>query len=442
MDSRATNPKIADIIESDFYVDDLLTGADSEQEAIHICTEVSNILKGGCFQLRKWQSNNQSIIDNLNEHTQSSTLRFCTEEKTLGLIWSNSIDCLMYETKQIARNNPVISKRIILSDIAKIFDPLGLLSPCIVFAKILLQKLWLTKLSWDDPVSKDIEKSWQQFQSELPHLNELQIPRHTICENPVFVELHCFADASQTAYGGCIYVRSIDSQQNPHIHLLCLKSKVAPLKTLTMPRLELCAALVVSRLAKRAYESLKVKSLKCTFWSDSTIVLGWLKMVPNQLKTFVSNRVAEIQLLTQNCDWKHVSSNQNPADLLSRGVMPGQIKSMPFWWNGPAFLAESSISESKFDIAAEHLPEVRNNPSVFVATEITSFPFETFSSLVRLKRTVAYILRFKHNSLHPEARLVNSLSVKEINDAFTVIIKFCKNNFIPVNGMIYLATRK
>lgn len=138
----------------------------------------------------------------------------------------------MYNVKE-SSNSRVISKRIILSECSKVFDPLGLVSPCVITIKMLLQSLWLEKLSWDDPVPYSMAILWNEFKAEMVCLNELRIERHVICRNPQYVEMHCFSDSSEKAYGSCIYLKSIDIESRVFVHLLTSKAKVAPLQSIT-----------------------------------------------------------------------------------------------------------------------------------------------------------------------------------------------------------------
>lgn len=156
-----------------------------------------------------------------------------------------------------------------------------------------------------------------------------------ICNNAVHVQLHGFADASKKAYGACVYLRSVDKQGIVSIHLLCSKSKVASLKTLTIPRLELCVALLLARLVNVVLTFLRLTIHEIYLWSDSTIVLSWLQTPETIMKIFVASRAAEILELNGNIVWKHVPSECNPADLISRDVCLSQIATETRWWHGP-----------------------------------------------------------------------------------------------------------
>lgn len=232
---------------------------------------------------------------------------------------------LMYKIN-VPLNSETCIKRLILSAIARIYDPLSLLCPCIILAKIIMQRLWRDKSAWDEALPSDLTLKWNEFIADISALETLRIPRHVCCPSPVTLEIHSFSDASEKAYGAAVYLRSIDELGNVYSKLLCSKSKVALIKTVTIPCLELCAAQMSAILVNKVKESLDVNITGIYYWCDSTIVLSWLKLEPCTLKTFVSNSVTDIQNLTCIADWHHVSSQDNPADMLSRGIKPGDLK--------------------------------------------------------------------------------------------------------------------
>ena len=236
-----------------------------------------------------------------------------------------------------------------------------------------------------------------------------------------------FSDASEKAFGACIFLKSTNLEGKHFINLLCAKTKVAPLKTKTLPRLELAGAAILANLAQKVTKSLRLNISKRVFWTDSTIVLGWLKQPPNRLKTFVSNRVAQIQELTSNDTWRHVSSKNNPADILSRGIMPNELKTSQLWWHGPAFLAgiESTWPCTHDNLSNVLLPDIKSTTNYFMSENDDDYIFNKVSKLNKLKRIVAWILRFVHNakSNSTKQKHCGSLSVDEINCAFSYLIK-------------------
>ncbi|XP_049886992.1 uncharacterized protein LOC126381571 [Pectinophora gossypiella] len=331
---------------NDFYVDDLITGSDDKSELSLLCTNVSQVCKSGCLPLRKWIFNSNEIANAvLGGQTSDSKCLSLGENigssKTLGLGWYNTSDEFHF-TSQINNKKTEVTKRLILSVVSQIYDPLGLLSPIVIVAKTLLQKLWLCKIGWDDLVPNDIKTCWDRFVNSLYNLQSIRVPRHVIGTDPFIIELHIFTDASEMAYGACAYIRTSSNDGRVTVHLLCSKCRVAPIKPISIPRLELCGALVGAKLQDKIVKSLRVTFDSIVFWTDSTIVLGWLNTSPQLLKTFVQNRVVEISELTDKAVWLHVNGKQNPADLLTRGKSLDELNGLSLWWKGPDFLHEKN----------------------------------------------------------------------------------------------------
>lgn len=349
------DPHISKILSHDLYMDDLLTGSDSEDNLAYIFSEVKRILNSACFPLHKFRTNCPQIF---NDSTEINSLNLCEQSSILGLLWAPDTDAITFSVNLDIKVDK-ITKRIILSNSCKVFDPLGLLSACTITLKILLQKLWKLKLNWDEPVPNDIKKVWQKLTIELNTLLTVSVPRHVLCLYPATCQLHCFVDASQEAYAACVYMRTQNQSNHVTVKLLCAKTRVAPLKTITIPRLELCAALLGARLVAKVREALRCTIHNIFYWSDSTITLGWIKTKPKTLKTFVCNRVNEINDLTDRNAWRHVPTTLNPADMASRGVNPSQLCSSVLWWEGPPFLMYEESQWPVNDYTTANLPEIK-----------------------------------------------------------------------------------
>ncbi|GBM20246.1 hypothetical protein AVEN_216664-1 [Araneus ventricosus] len=169
----------------------------------------------------------------------------------------------------------------------------------------------------------------------------------------------------ELAYGAVIYVKSINSYGGSEVKLLISKSRVAPLKFVTIPRLELCAAVLLSKLMRRVLRALKLEVSKTYFWTDSTIVLSWLEKECKDLKTFVANRISIIRTLTVAEQWNHVPSKQNPADLISRGMHPVKLQLCELWWS-PSFLLQPEMTkcrDSSIETNDLYIRELKSNPS-------------------------------------------------------------------------------
>ncbi|XP_043468116.1 uncharacterized protein LOC122502236 [Leptopilina heterotoma] len=429
-----SHPEVSKIIRESMYVDDLLYSVDSIEGAIKNCNDLSRILASAGFPLRKWFSNEKLIIEGLefaNQKLPCHTIDLGENDtiKTLGLSWFSSSDEFMYKIN-VSLDSETCTKRTILSAIARIYDPLGLLGPCIILAKIIMQKLWRDKSSWDEALPLALALKWNEFISDLSSLETLRIPRHVGCSSPVTLEIHSFSDASEKAYGAAVYVRSTDEFGIVHSKLLCAKSKVAPIKTITIPRLKLCAAQMLAKLVNKAKESFDVNITGTYYWCDSTIVLSWLKLEPCTLKTFVSNRVADIQNLTCITDWHHVSSQDNPADMLSRGMKLVDLKNSSLWWHGPTWMLENDLKFSNMEESSIKLPEIKSKTQVAtnVLMKMPIIQFERYSDLMKLKRIMSYIYRFINNCKETKTmRKTGSLSVEETNKAENSLVKIAQN---------------
>ncbi|XP_055603907.1 uncharacterized protein LOC129752139 [Uranotaenia lowii] len=200
-----------------------------------------------------------------------------------------------------------------------------------------VQKLWAEYLPWDIELAEDLSSWWKQYRSALQRLLDIEIPRRVIRNTHHQYTLHCFCDASKGGYGCSIYVVSPDLSGTLQSRLLTSKSRVASLKGHSIPRYELCAALLGSQLVENLRKT-TVYTQPAIFWSDSTIVLYWIKSPSHKWKVFVSNRIAEIQRLTKDCQWRHIPTELNPADKVSRGVLASEIVGDELWFHGPGFL--------------------------------------------------------------------------------------------------------
>nr|CAI5851199.1 unnamed protein product [Callosobruchus analis] len=302
------HPEACDAILNNFYVDDFLGGTDTIEKAIELKSNLSLILKEYGFVLRKWVANEPQILS-VEDHTVSKNheiKRGNEAQKTLGLLWQSNHDVLNYTVNNGRVRS--VTKRAVLSMISQIFDPLGLIGPTTIQLKILMQQLWQSKLDWDDSLPVDLLNTWAKTYDQLEHLNEITIPRQVISFGAKYIEVHGFSDSSERAYGACLYLKSVNEQESIEVRLLCAKSRVAPLKSISLPRLELCGALLLAQLYSKVVKAIKLPIFKSYLWTDSTIVLSWVAAPPKTWKTFVANRVAEIQTKLMQHFWSRWSN--------------------------------------------------------------------------------------------------------------------------------------
>lgn len=394
-------PSAAHALMHDTFVDDILTGANTEAEALNCQQELISLCAKGQFPLRKWASNSPVILQSVPamDCSVTSTVFFDDELNTglkiLGMKWNPKHDYLSYN---VHSQDTSPTKRSILSDIARIFDPLGLLCPIIFLAKYLMQLLWTTGVDWDAKIPEHISKIWLRFQQELHSLENLRIPRRITLDEPVSFELHSFSDSSEKGYAAAVYLRCM-SGTTIICHLITAKSKVSPLKRVTIPRLELCGALLAAKLINHVAEvfSSRIKIEAQYAWTDSTTTLAWIQSSPHRWNTFVANRTSQIQTLTPPSIWRYVSTKDNPVDCASRGLYPTELLQQSTWWHGPNFLNQDSrLWPSPMVQPHDDLDMIETRRTVLLAAA-PSHPIDDilqrFSSLPKIIRIVAYCRR-------------------------------------------------
>ncbi|GBN22947.1 hypothetical protein AVEN_185310-1 [Araneus ventricosus] len=423
-----------------FYVNDFISEADSLREALEISTQAVSIMDQANMVLRKWSTNSDElrqlwIREGLKNQLQDNPISpRANSTKVLGMLWNTVEDYLIVGTQSLvdSLSNNENTKRHLLLAIGKIFDSLGQLSPFTIRVKCILQVLWMKEISWDEELPPGIRKTWCQWLSEVPRLSELHIPRYVLYsstgEPTDVLELHCFCDASQKAYGVVIYTRVV-KDCNVEVNLLVSKSRVAPLTKITMPRLELLGALLAARLASKVKVIVDLKTpSQVFFWTDSKITLNWIKGLSKRWKSFVSNRVTEIQSLCDTSAWAHCPGKQNPADFLSRGVNVEILLNGDLWWKGPQFLREADFpkdtdnddtSISLHDISDELKKTSDYSPLTFTLLNHNSVIDDILKisiNYMSIIRVMCYVLRFIHNFKNIE-RLAGHLTIKELQRA-------------------------
>uniref|UniRef100_A0A8D9AUI7 Reverse transcriptase domain-containing protein n=1 Tax=Cacopsylla melanoneura TaxID=428564 RepID=A0A8D9AUI7_9HEMI len=375
-DEEKAFPNASKIAKRDFYVDDLITGVESEEEGIALYKELTVMFGKAGFNLRKWISNSESVLNAIPGENRADQLDsvFQNTMKTLGLKYNPKTDTFLFSLQP---GNIQFTKRNILSEIGKLFDPLGLISPVIVTAKMFLQELWLLNFSWDEKLDEKTVLRWRQIVSGMEHINQIQIDRHAFVSSSSDIEFHGFCDASEKAYAACLYVKCKHNGETT-VKLLCAKTRVAPVKQISLARLELCAALLLTNLIKKVRESLDEHSIGRQWfaWTDSQIVLAWISKLPCKWKTFVANRVSAIQEVLSPDQWKYVKSEDNPADLASRGCSSLELSNAKEWWNGPTWLVSDSYKQDNTQVVElNNVPEAKKIKvtSLVVAPELDIF---------------------------------------------------------------------
>lgn len=424
-------PLAANVLISDTYVDDIITGCSNIDQAVALQIELTQLLREGGFELHKWTTNKPQVLSHVSSSLiNPASLSLDSDETTkiLGLLWVPSSDQFTYKVTPMDRS---CTKRHILSELARVFDPIGFLTPITFFIKYLMQKLWVLGLNWDDQPPDEILRTWNRYKTDLTLLSNFNFPRHIDIACSQSLELHGFCDASERGYGAVAYIRTCQFGQYS-VYFVCAKSRVAPLRTISIPRLELCAATLLSELLTfiiTTYKN-KIEFNQIFAWTDSSICLAWIKSHPYKWKTFISNRISFIQERVSPDNWYHIGSSQNPADVASRGTFPSELLNNNLWWAGPDYLQLSSnfwpVATVLTDADAHLVPEESKNISVLVTNNSDNFLdslINNYSSLNSLKRILAYILRFIHNCRVSQQRISGHFSYTELHSSLLVFVK-------------------
>lgn len=364
-----------------FYVDNCLQSLPTPVEARELVDRLRALLASGGFELRQWASNDPNVIGHLPKEARSDSLElWLTQEKAdvpesaLGLSWHFQSDTLGYKQRPVECGVPTM--RNVYKVLASQYDPLGYILPDTTRAKVLVQRLWDKNREWDDPLlPQELLDAWNEWEGELQVLPSISLPR---CYTPKevdsassFRDVHIFCDASEKAYGAVAYLRTEDSQGKTYLSFLLARSRVAPKRLLSMPRLELCAAVVGAQIATVIQQEFTLKIRGITLWTDSTTVLMWLQSDSCHFKVFMGTRVAEIQELTDRQAWLYVDSASNPADDITRGKTLKDLAEPNRWSQGPPFLfqAQDKWTGNPPPLAKEEVSELRK--TTFCGVEST-----------------------------------------------------------------------
>eukprot|EP00794_Sanderia_malayensis_P004267 gene4267-biopygen3471 len=455
---QGRDPNLSEKLAKSFYVDDLVSGSKNVEEGRELFQNAKAYMRAGGFNLRKWKSNNPQLSkefqmdgktlekDSVSESDNSYAKEMLGVEasdrktKVLGVAWDMDQDMIGFDFNRIIEgiNESKVTKRLVLSTIARFFDPLGLICPIVIELKILFQEHCCLKLSWDDEIPEDKLLRWRKLITELRNVQTVSIPRCLYKQASGDVKncyLHGFADASKSAYSAMVYL-VYEINGRIYSSLICAKSRVAPLKELSIPRVELMAARILSTLMDTVYKALstQVRIEGCRYWSDSKTVLCWINNNA-QWKQFVQHRVNEIFQLTNKEHWAHCAGICNPADIGSRGVPAGVLVDSKLWWEGPKWLTmgskhwpnglpcfdlEEANKERKKTVNALIATNERK-PGVSVSAIID---INRFSSLGKFIRVTSYVMRFVDNLRSSRQDRTNgNLSVTEIKRAECIWLK-------------------
>ncbi|XP_045033882.1 uncharacterized protein LOC123475353 [Daphnia magna] len=337
---REEFPEAAERVYKNFYVDNLLDSFYTEEAASRAVKDSTALIKKGGFHLNQWLSSSLRVLSRVpegdcNQPRLNLDLEDLPTERTLGFLYDSKSDSFIFDVKTDVEAS---TKRRILSAGSTLYDPLGFLSPVILSAKRILQEWWLVGVDWDDQVPEVIQHQWNKWTTNLSQLEAFKIPRAlTLSSDIQDIQLHAFCDASTIGFGSVVYLRVTYRNNIVAVNFVTSKSRVAPLRPLTVPKLELQGAVVALRLVKFVQSTLRIPINQIIYCSDSKTVLQWIVSKTCRFQTFVANRISNFLEHSQPTEWKHVPGIENPAEECSRELFPDEMMENYRWVNGPNF---------------------------------------------------------------------------------------------------------
>ncbi len=422
---------VSKTITDSFYVDDCLDSVTSTAAARQVALGTQQVLSTRGFRLTKFIITDEDVLGEIPEADRAKEVKdLCeSQSKALGVSWDVSRDEFYYVVNMNSDDTDV-TKRVMLSIIAATYDPLGLIGPVLMCGRIILQEAVRCRCTWDDPVPPDLRARWQHWIESLAnHVHKMRFSR---CIKPTqfddsTIELHHFSDASSQAYGCCSYIRCINKTGEVHVYLIMSKSRIAPIKQMTIPRLELQGAVLAAKSDLLLKSELRLDICASFFWTDSKIVLAYLQNDTSRFHVFVGNRVSLITSITDVTQWNHVAGADNPADLITRVQNPDSMD-MEKWIHGPEFLRSNKApwqpTGEQYVLCASD-PEVKKSVQSTYVTEVVSHPIDVlaayYSSWYKLKRALAIWLRLV--KILRSEKISGILTVAEVKTAEFFIIK-------------------
>ncbi|KAJ8031579.1 hypothetical protein HOLleu_24812 [Holothuria leucospilota] len=434
------------IVETNFYMDDLLKSLPTVEEAVDVLKRTRDLLMTANIRLHKFASNNPDVLaafepgelaPNLAEADLTSKHEVSVQ-RTLGVCWDLKTDSFTF---RLAEPNPnCCTKRMVLSEVNGVFDPIGLAAPVIIKGKMLLREMTKGGVDWDDPLPEELLHEWKTWRDSLTALKNVYIPRPFApfsSSQTIRRELHTFGDASNKAIGAVCYLRTVGVDGEVHVHLVMGKAKLSPKAATTIPRLELCAAVVASEIERYVSHELQIPIDESKLYTDSKVVLGYITNTKRRFRTYVCNRVNQILQTTDPKQWLYISTSQNPSDQASRSILASELNNS-MWLTGPQFLMQRHLQTGNAQGEAE-VDILENDPEVcsekFICHKVTlqqrTLGVERFSKFSSWKSLVRAITNLIHvaSSFKAESKCKGwhycekTKSVEEVLKAEAVIIR-------------------
>ena len=427
----------------DLYMDDVTTTVDNVDEGKKFYEFAKTSMKSAGFELRKWESNSEE----LRKYMKCEGERIL--KKILGLVL-NTDDEFVFDFEELVKNalNRPLTKKTVLSVGHKFFDPAGLIAHLVIVAKVFFQKVCMNNLKWDEKLSDELANSWIKFLNRLSEIKQIRVPRYVFSgfqDSVSEIDLCGFCDASKDAYCAVIYVRAEESH-GVCTRIVTAKTKVAPMKKQSIPRLELLSCMLSTQLMNNVCKSLEniIKINNKLFWSDSEVALAWVKGVHKQWTPWVENRVKKVRKKSNIDSWHYVNTHINPADIGTRGDLALKDPNSDLWWYGPKIIREKHLVyddiELDFDIEEECVTMIAEVDPITIHGIGKIMEIERFSSLQKLLHATAYSVRFIEGCERKERKPDSVVEIDEAEKSLELWIKY--EQFLIRNGKNFKQLKK
>ena len=405
--SQKSAPAAVDTLLHSTLIDDVLDSVETEEEAIKLLQDVRRIIQQAGMQLAKIHTNSARVRGSVPAELLAAGVLDLSAAglapalhglKTLGLAYRPERDEFYFTMPSPPSQQ--WSKREVLKLFPRLFDPLGLLLPFSIRARMYFSALARKKITWDEKLPHS--SYWEDWLADLRLLTHFQVPRSVQATCPGQAELHIFADASQEAYAAVSYL-VVHSPKGASTNIVFAKAHVAPSKPLSIPRMELLAAQLAVKVRRTSLAHLKGNIARIHHWTDSLTVLFWLNDDSQRFQAFVYNKLHKIRAATSLTEWSWVPTDQNPADWATRGKTPLQLQENPLWKEGPKFLTAPKAEWPKTPAlirTSDVLKEMKKVEQVFLQQEHLPppqplLPFSRFSSWTRALSLLVKVLRWR-----------------------------------------------
>ncbi|XP_065095811.1 uncharacterized protein LOC135717614 [Ochlerotatus camptorhynchus] len=440
-------PKAAEIIQKRHYVDDMLVSLETEEEAIRIAREVKHVHQQGGFEIRNWISNSPAVLRALREERtdekDSDLTPEISTEKVLGMWWCTASDTFTYKVGWNRYDRALLmgqirpTKRVVLRVLMSMFDPLGLISHFLMFLKVLLQEVWHSGVQWDEEITDDAFTKWQQWLKVLPQVEQVRVSRcyrSLSYDSAEEVELHVFVDASENGIAAVTFLRFIKNS-SVECSIVAAKTRVAPLKFVSIPRLELQAAIVGARLSRTITDALSIDPARKYYWTDSRHVLCWINSDHRWYTEYVAFRVSEILDLTEANEWHWVPSKMNVADDGTKWSSKPDLTPESRWFVGPDFLQRLEADWPP-QLTKSRATEEELRPNLMACHTLYEPTIDTknFSSWKRLLYVAVLVLRFPVNcrkKLCNETTVTGPPTTEELISAEAFLLRSAQREGYP-----------